>query len=237
MARGRGRTGKVNRFSWREITKTYHALARDLLAEKREHATSILDFRRRFPEESKTLRQQARQHWQREHRSHPEYSLKEPTQDALRAEIDVPEIVAEAPYVQVPRGDQKLGKWRDSEGHLVSAEMLAMDFYRQAGWEPHLCEKALITMLYATFCVSVVQDLTDPRLVTGFRRSTRGWTKGEKNTGLIAIPLPQDFGSSQHFERRASSMLSSSSCCEVDHWRTSSTCGSNQARTSATISG
>jgi hypothetical protein len=204
MAAVRGRKGKIERFYWREITKTYHSLARAWLIERGESVADILDFQNRFANTAKALGNEARQHWQNEHRSHPKYNLSEPTQQDLHDNVDIQETVVSAPYMQVPRADQKLGKWRNSKGELVNAEAIAEEHYRSDGWEPFACERKLISVLYGTFCFPVVQDPSDPTIVVGYRNSTRGWLSSSPNTGLTTIPLPSDFGSQAHFERRQS---------------------------------
>lgn len=212
MAAVRGRKGKIERFYWREITKTYHAFARAWLIENSEHASDILEFQKRFPDTAKDLRKRARQHWQREHKSKPKYDLSEPTQQDLHDDVDVPESVVHAPYGQVQRADQRLGKWQNSAGELVSAEAIAKDYYWSQGWTSYDCERKLISVLYGTFCFPVVQALDDPLIIVGYRNSTRGWTKAKPDTGLIAIPLPQDFGSPVHFQRRSSEYSRLFSC-------------------------
>jgi hypothetical protein len=202
MASVRGRKSKIERFYWREITKTFHGLARDWLRDHGETVSSVLDFGSRFPEVSKELRKEARRYWQQRHKTDPKYDLSEPTQQELHSDLEIPEVVVFAPYQKMARGEQSVGKWDDGAGELVSAERIAARFYKAQGWEVYECERRLISTLYATFCFPVVQDPTDPELQIGYRNSTRGWTSEKPNTGLIAIPLPKDFGLPHHFDRR-----------------------------------
>lgn len=204
MAAVRGRKGKIDRFYWREITKTYHEFARTWLIENCEYVSDILELQRRFPDTAKALKKRARQHWQSEHKSKPKYDLSEPTQQDLHDEIDVPVSIVHAPYVQVEGAGQKFGKWQNSIGELVSTEAIAKDYYRSQGWTPHDCERKLISILYGTFCFPVVQDPDDPQIIVGYRHSTRSWTEAKQDTGMIAIPQPRDFGSPMHFKRRSS---------------------------------
>lgn len=203
MAAVRGRKSKIERFYWREITKTYHAFAHDWLAENKEQVRDIIEFQNRFPEISAELRKQARAYWQKAHRAEPKYDLSEPTQEALHGDVDIPQTIVRATYAQVMRANQKIGKWQNSEGEFVSAEAVAKEFYLSQEWQAYVCERKLISTLYGTFCFTVVQDADDPRIVVGQRGSTRGWTTANRNTKLISIPLPQDFGTPEHFNRRA----------------------------------
>lgn len=202
MGAARGRKSKIERFYWREIIKTFHALARDWLRDRGETVSSVLDFRSRFPEVSKELQKEARHIWQQCHKRDPKYDLSEPTQQELHLDLEIPEVVVFAPYREVARGEQTVGKWEDGAGKPVSGEAIAARFYKDQGWEVHECERRLISTLYATLCFPVVQDPKDPELQIGCRNSTRGWTSENPDTGLIAIPLPKDFGSPHHFDRR-----------------------------------
>jgi len=197
-----GRKGKIERFYWREITRTYHEYAQRWLAEQGETVRNIIEFQQRFPERSKSLRKDALQYWQQRHRVQPKYDVSESTQRKLHEDVEIAETVVCAPYVQVARGSQRLGKWRNSSGALVSAETVAMESYESEGWDAHPCERKLISTLYSVLCFLVVQDPRDAQVVIGYRNSTRQWTRSNPNTGVIAIPLPQDFGSREHFERR-----------------------------------
>ena len=46
----------------------------------------------------------------------------------------------------------------------------------------------------------------DSNVVVTYRQSTRGWNPQNRNTDVIAIPLPRDFGSPEYYARRASAL-------------------------------
>lgn len=204
MAAVRGRKGKIERFYWREITKTFHTLARDWLTDNNESVEDVLEFGKRFPDVQGRLQKEARAYWQKRHRGDPKYDVSEPTQSELFSELEVPEVVVYAEYTKVSREGTKVGKWINSDGHAVSGEEVAAQHYESEGWTVLVCERTLITILYGTLCHSIVQDPDDPHIRIGYRHSTRGWTSRDRNTPLIAIPLPEDFGGPAHFERRGS---------------------------------
>src|SRR5437016_1591479 len=60
--------GKVQRFYWREIFKTYCGYILEWLSANSEQVNDILDFQKRFPEVAKHLRKEARACWQRIHK-------------------------------------------------------------------------------------------------------------------------------------------------------------------------
>ena len=197
-----GRKGKIERFYWREIFKTCCEYVLDWLQKDSEQVKDIIDFRTRFPEKAKELEKKAKKYWQTVHRQNPKYDLKERTQAEFLSMIQVPVRKIKAEYRQVPKGDQKIGKWENSAGRLVSVEEIATEWYQSKGYKVLRCEKTLISIWVATFLAQAIQDPQDPRVRQTFRGSTKSWTPRNRNTQLISILLPEDFGSAEHYKRR-----------------------------------
>ena len=64
------------------------------------------------------------------------------------------------------------------------------------------CERRLITSWIGTFLSDEIQSLEDDHVKTVYRNSTKGWTKNNRNTQMISILLPYDFGSANFYQRR-----------------------------------
>jgi hypothetical protein len=197
-----GQKGEIERFYWREIFKTECQLALEWLREQSETVQDIIEFQSRFPVVAKEIRRKAKLHWQQIHRKNPKYNLKERTEADFLSTINVPTIEVEASYVQVAKGNQKIGKWISPKGRQVSAEGFAEEWYAEQGFRVLRCERTLISAWVGTFLVNVVQDPSDSRQQKGTRHSTRGWRSDRRDTPLISFLLPQDFGSAAYFERR-----------------------------------
>ncbi len=197
-----GQKGKVERFYWREIFKTKCELALNWLREQGETVQNITEFQTRFPVVSKEIRSKAKQHWQQIHHENPKYNLTERTEAGFLSNIDVPIVEVEAQYVQIAKGNQKIGKWVSPTGRQVSAEDFAEEWYTERSFRVLHCERTLISAWVGTFLANVVQDPSDPRQQECMRHSTRGWRSDRRDTPLISFLLPQDFGSAAYFERR-----------------------------------
>lgn len=197
-----GQKGRVERFYWREIYKTYLTMARDWMLKHGIQVRDVLELESRFLDETKKMKKEARRLWQEQHKHDPKYDTSELTEIAFLQEVSVPQREIEASYVQIERSDQKLGKWINEAGNPVSAEDIAAEHYRKGGFSVWTCERRLIAMLVGTFCCPVIQDPTDPRIQTVMRGSTRGWTSQNRDTPLISFPLPEDFGSREFYFRR-----------------------------------
>ena len=83
-----------------------------------------------------------------------------------------------------------------------------MEFYESQGYSVLRCERLLISTWTATFLCPSIQDTNDPRVRKVFRNSTKGWTSKNRNTGLIGILLPEDFGATEFYKRRTDSIAS-----------------------------
>ena len=196
-----GQKGKVERFYWREIFKTECEFALHWLRDQGQTVQDITEFQSRFPVVSKEIRRKAKQHWQKIHKENPKYNLTERTEAGFLSNINVPIIEVEAPYVQVEKGNQQIGKWISPTGCQVSAEDFTKEWYKKQNFRVLHCERTLISTWIGTFLVNVVQDPSDPRQQECIRHSTRGWRSDKRDTPLISFLLPQDFGSADYFER------------------------------------
>lgn len=197
-----GQKGKVERFYWREIYKTYLTIARDWMLKHGVQVRDVLKLKSRFPDETKKMKKEAHKFWQERHKRDPKYDTSELTVTAFLSRVSVPQREIEASYVQIERGDQKLGKWINEAGDPVSAEDIAAEHYEKEGFTVWTCERRLISILVGTFCCHVIQDPADPRIRTVMRGSTRGWTSQNRDTPLISFLLPEDFGSREFYFRR-----------------------------------
>ncbi|RJP49179.1 MAG: VRR-NUC domain-containing protein [Anaerolineaceae bacterium] len=200
--------GKVERYYWREIYKTYCHNILEWMNQNSEKVKDILEFQKRFPDVAKELEKKAKNHWKTAAKQNPKYDMKETTNAEFLSKVSIPEVQISAEYRQIEKGDQKVGKWVGQDGSIVSVEQIATEHYVSQGYSVLRCERLFISTWVATFLCPSIQDITDPRVRTVFRNSTKGWTSNNRDTGLIGILLPEDFGSAEFYERRKDAILS-----------------------------
>jgi hypothetical protein len=112
-------------------------------------------------------------------------------------------IEFEGEYRQVEKGNQKIGKWVNSSNEIVSVEEFVAGKFRAKGFSVVSCERNFISVWVGTFLTEEIQDQEDNRVRPTYRNSTKGWTSQNRDTRLIQIFLPEDFGSSDFYQRRA----------------------------------
>ena len=197
-----GQKGKVERYYWREIYKSYLEAVRFWLAERNIVVRDIIDFENRFSKQAKHMKKEAKKFWQFRHKTEPKYDMKEPTEAAFLSKITVPVKYLTCEYVQTRKGKQKIGRWVDQKGEPSSAEDVVTEWYEKKGFSVRKCERKLISVLVGTLCNSVIQDPEDSRVRIVMRQSTRDWSFKKRDTPLIQFLLPRDFGSKEYFKRR-----------------------------------
>jgi hypothetical protein len=198
-----GQKGKVERYYWREIYKTYLESVRSFLAEQKIVVEDIIEFEKKFPKTAKDMKKEAKKIWQIYHKNTPMYDLKEPTEASFLKEVNVPQKYLDCKYAPIRKSKQKIGRWVGQKGNRVSAEDIAIEWYENEGFSAKKCERKLISVLVGTFCFSVIQDPKDPKVRICMRGSTKGWSLSNRATPLIQFLLPEDFGSKEYFERRS----------------------------------
>ncbi len=197
-----GLKGKVERYYWREIFKTYCNYILEWMIQNEVSVKDIIEFERRFPEIAREFGKTAKSHWQQVHKTSPKYDTREPSQAAFLSNVCVPTTEVEAPYVQIDKNGQKIGKWVGTRGEICSVEHLALEHYSVQGYEGRFCERKLISALVGTLLAPVIQDKRDPRLRVSLRNSTKGWRSDNRSTPMISFELPEDFGSAEYYVRR-----------------------------------
>jgi len=228
-----GQKGKVERYYWREIYKTYCQYTLKWLNQNSEKVKDILEFQERFPDIAKELQKRAKKFWQSVAKQNPKYYMKETTEAEFLLKNPIPEVQISAEYRQVEKGDQKIGKWVAQDGNLSSVEQIAIKYYVSQGYSVLRCERVLISTWVATFLCTSIQDTTDLRARMVFRNSTKGWSSRNRDNGSIGILLPKDFGSAEFYKRRKDAIQANLS--SIQNAKNLSTTFNNLLKTSESL--
>ena len=202
-----GQKGKVERYYWREIYKTYCQYTLEWLNKNSETVKDILEFQEKYPNVAKDLEKKAKKYWQSLAKQKPKYNMKETTEAEFLSKKPIPVVQISAEYRQIEKGNQNIGKWVAQDGNLSSVEQIATEYYVSQGYSVLRCERLLISTWIATFFYASIQDTTDPRVRMVFRNSTKGWSSKNRVPGLVRILLPEDFGSTEFYERRKDAIV------------------------------
>lgn len=197
-----GLKDKVSRFYWREIMKTYAEHVLRWTRQRGVEVSDVFDFQARFPDESARFEREAKQEWKTRHKTLPKWKTTEPNKSDILGDLSIPETVVHARYEQIERDGQRVGKWHGESGALVGAENIACEFYVRGGFTAIVCERRLITCWAATFLCIPIQGREDPRVRLYFRETTRNWSRDRVGGETVTIPLPDDFGTKEYYERR-----------------------------------
>ena len=155
-AHPRAYCGKVERYYWREIYKTYLAMVSEWLNHENVAVKDILGFEHRFPGQAKRMKKEAQTIWQKHHKEKPKYIVNEPSEADFFSEVKVPVRYLSAKHIEIKEKRKKIGKWINQEGKSCSVEEAVADWYRTKGFSVRRCETRLISILVGTFCAPVI---------------------------------------------------------------------------------
>jgi len=149
---------KIERYYWREVSKSYLIMVLDWQTERGIQIQDIVDFESRFPKEAKRMKKEAKNIWSKRHKETPKYIIDEPTEADFLMEIKVPERYLTAKYVEIKEKGKKIGKWINESGAPCFVEEYVADWYKTKGFTVRRCESRIISILLGTFCSAIILD-------------------------------------------------------------------------------
>lgn len=205
----RGASSVIHRYYWRELAiATFRAFlhwCRDAglpLTSDESGRSSVLDYRRQFPEDYDRCAQSALAELRERHDRDPIYDVSRPSDAELLATHDVGITPVPACYVQT--SDQRkalvapLGCTDSSQA--VAVEAFVADVLRQQGLSVMALESRPLQCLLGALMWLWVQDPDDPNnrpVMFGGRDGD-----GTDRSDVVWTLLPEDFGAPGHARRR-----------------------------------
>lgn len=187
-----GRTSKIRRFYWRELSFLEMERRADWQAKHPDaSAEEIETAQRRIGQDVLTEIKAL-------HASAPKYDMREPSQSEILERCAVELDAFHAQYTERPEKGAVVF-W---EGEVVSPEIYATRQYETQGWAAMSLESAPLHALFAVMMWLLVEDPADPkgRLVQfGSRTAFEARVSG----AAIMMQLPEDFGTAGYGRRRS----------------------------------
>jgi hypothetical protein len=195
MASIQGRTSKIKRYYWRELTFREYELFEEYGGNPKNYISEIGEIESDFVERA---REQALVDIKELHKLNPKYSYQEDSSDSIISTFGVPIRNVHAQYVR--NEDRKSKVIHD--GKLLTVEEYAEITYRSLGYDVLFLESIPFHVIFATFTWLVIQDTNDPNVqICGF--GERSAYEKDRLKNPIWVPLPSDFGTSGYVERRS----------------------------------
>ncbi len=195
-----GRTSKIKRYYWREISMLTTTRFGDWLLEqgddrfwlkaRQEHKDVQEEIEREVVEEIKAL-----------HAKQPKYSHSEQSQSEILKAAGVEVQRLDAVYSRAENGRVAI----QADGEMCSVEEYVSRHLRSQGWDVLFLESVPFHVLFGVFMWLLIQHPADPhvRVVSfGDRKAYEAGRKAEP----IFTPLPDDFGTSGYARRRAAAI-------------------------------
>ncbi|MBL8552258.1 MAG: VRR-NUC domain-containing protein [Hyphomonadaceae bacterium] len=184
-----GRTGKVERYYWREL---YFMTEERVAAWMSEHPGADEDVER------KRLEKEVLVELQQIHQTHPKYEFTDLSQDEVIKRFEVELVRIDAPYL----AQAQKGRVVDDGRGGCSVEAFVQARYEEQGWKSTVLESAPFHVLFGVFMWLLVQDSTDEKVrIVGF--GERSAFEERREGKEIWTLLPEDFGGKSYALRRA----------------------------------
>jgi hypothetical protein len=184
-----GRTGKVERYYWREL----YFMKEERLANwmsAHPDANEVV--------EGKRIEKEVLAELQHLHRTHPKYAFTDLSQDEVIRRYKVDVVRMDASYL----AQGQKGRVIDDGKEGCSAETFVGDRYEGEGWKGLKLESTPSHVLFGVFMWLLIQDSTDAKVrIVGF--GERSAFEARQEGREIWTLLPEDFGGKAYVARRA----------------------------------
>ena len=193
-----GRTSKIRRYYWREISMRVIDRFADWAEQNGIRYRPGLDLTRDYRDKRDQIEREVIEEIKAEHERSPKYQYQEKSSEKAIVDNAVEVIEYDATYI---KGASK-GKTIFSGGEIISVEEYAARSLGSQGYEVILTESIPFHVLFGCLMYRVVCDPADPFLQTTMFGDRHAFDRGEKGTQVVML-LPSDFGSADYGKRRA----------------------------------
>ncbi len=192
MAAIPGRTSKISRYYWREITFREHEVFQELNpgVEYDVSATDELTLltKARVLEEIKDL-----------HANNPKYVYWEESQAEVIKKYSVEVLDLKAEHVHL-EGEKRV--FVLDAGEPLSVETFVSRHFQREGYQVLVTESAPFHVLFGVYCALLIGDPDDPDSRVLFFGQREAYDRRDPAPPLIPVFQPVDFGTSGYGERR-----------------------------------
>jgi hypothetical protein len=186
VAAGHGRSSKIQRYYWREISmETTRRMDKWLASIGLEYS---LELRFKYGEMRDEIEKEVISHFKELHAKTPKYSYTEPSSDQILRQCSV-EVIS-IPYRRAENGES------------MASDEVAAAHYRELGFKVMFCESIPFHVLFGVFMYLLIEDPGDPHnRIVGFG-NRYAVDEGRSESEPVMTHLPDDFGGRGYGHRR-----------------------------------
>ena len=191
-----GATTKIRRYYWREIF--FETTRRFYDSHPEIDANDVNSSEFSFPEERRKIEKEVIAEIKDLHERNPKYEYNELTQKEVIERTNTEVILRNAEHVKTE--DKKVGIRNGSK--ISTVEEFASDYFKEQGYEVLEVESVPFHVLFGVFMYVVIQDAGDEKGRIEQFGSRSDVDSGVNKEGMVTTILPEDFGTSQYYERQ-----------------------------------
>jgi hypothetical protein len=163
---------KIDRYYWREISKTYYLSILEWLKRNNVKIQHIREFESKYPNISKKLKSEAKQTWTKFHKKNPKYDMIEPTQDYYLKNIQISSVEIPIKF-KIKKFKKNITTWLINNKEYEILEAAITHFYKNEGYNVWFCESKLISTLIGVF--GILAPHYNPGIRLSWNHITENW--------------------------------------------------------------
>ena len=195
MAKNYGRTSKLARYYWREISFETIPKFAEWAAEQ-----GLSDWTEALIENQaiyKSIEKQVKEQIKILHEVSPKYVYHDESQSAVIEKYNVKIVNIDATYVK----DASKGFQIVESNFVISPEEFAAHYFERLGYQSVFAESVPFHVIFGVFTYLLIQDFDDPELQFVSFGDRLAFDRGEQGE-IIKTFLPTDFGTAAYAQRR-----------------------------------
>ena len=208
MAAIPGRTSKIQRYYWREITMQTAERFSEWAHQNQISFRPLMHQEKASREIYEKLKLEVIDKIKAEHAISPKYAYAEESSDEVIRSNNVEILRLDATYST----NASKGQTIIEDGQLLSVEDFTSHYFKSQGYETLPVESTPIHVLFACFMYPVISDFEDSYVSPAMFGDRFAFERGERGCMVTAL-LPSDFGTPGYGRRRAD--VAAARCLEI----------------------
>lgn len=191
-----GRTTKVTRFYWREIT--FETTKRFYASHPELDPTYLGHLGDEFSKERKAIEKEVIEELKSLHEKNPKYDYTEITQREVIDQTSTEVILVKAKHVK--RDERKVGI--EYENEVLKVEQFAMRYFENRGYKTIETESVPFHVLFGIFMWILMEDPDDPNIRWSSFGNRTDFDMDVTPRSMVRMQMPDDFGCEGYYFRR-----------------------------------
>lgn len=190
----------IDRYYWREITKTYYTSALEWIKANKVSIKNIVDFEKRYPKISSSLKKDAKKKWRDFHKNSPKYNTTELIDENKLNLIKKITEEIKLTSITVKENKRSKQKWIIDGLEYDRIESAIAHHYKTQGFTVWYSELRLISALIGVYCT--LASNYDPGIDLTLKHLTKNWEERNRVDKHSLLTKQMNYGTREYYLRQ-----------------------------------